>query len=159
VGMHLIHTWTEDALKVVSSDQLKADTWTLVSMTYDGSGKAEGVGIFFDGKPQKPKVETNKFKKHTIRTDVPLVIGGRSQGATAHAVGLADLTVWGRRLSVAEVEGLSRAELQTSVWLRPVVSTTGGWAALTRPSNRSAARKRNSWPRTLRSVAGGRWPT
>ncbi len=115
VGMHLIHTWPEDALKVVSADQLKADTWTLVSMTYDGSGKAEGVGIFFDGKPQKPKVETNKFKKHTIRTDVPLVIGGRSQGATAHAVGLADLTVWGRRLSVAEVEGLSRAELLADI--------------------------------------------
>ncbi|MEI7780369.1 MAG: DUF1553 domain-containing protein [Planctomycetota bacterium] len=110
IAMHLIHAFPDDALKVVATDQLKPDTWTLVSVTYDGSGKAEGVKIYYDGKLQKPKVENNKFKKSTIRTEVPLVIGGRSKGATAHGVGLTGLSLWGRSLSAGEIEGLSRAQ-------------------------------------------------
>jgi hypothetical protein len=111
IAMHLVHSYPDDALKVVAKNQLKADTWTLVSVTYDGSGKAEGVKIYYDGKLQeKPQVENNKFKKNTIRTEVPLVIGGRAKGATAHAVGLASLSLWGRSLSAGEIEGISRAQ-------------------------------------------------
>jgi len=110
VALHLVHAWPDDALKVVAADQLKPDTWTRVTVTYDGSGKAEGVTISYDGKPQKPKVENNKFKRHTIRTQVPLVIGGRSPGATAHGLGLTDLSILGRALSAGEIEGVSRRE-------------------------------------------------
>ena len=115
VGMHLIHAYPHDAIKVVSSSQLKPDTWTLVSVTYDGSGKAEGVKIYYDGLPQKPKIENNKLKKNTIRTDVPLAIGGRSTGLTAHGVGLTSLAIWGRSLSAVDVEGLSRSQLLADV--------------------------------------------
>ena len=110
IGMHLIHAYPADAIKVVSSSQLKADVWTLVSVTYDGSGKAEGVKIYYDGTLQKPKIETNTFKKNTIKTDTPFVIGGRSQSATAHGVGLAGLELWGRGLTAGEVESLSKAQ-------------------------------------------------
>ena len=116
VGMHLIHAWPENGLKVVAGDQLKANVWTLVTVTYDGSGSAGGVKIYYDGTlQQKPRVENNKFKKQTIRNEVPLVIGGRSRGADAHAVGLSNLTIWGRSLSPAEVEGFSRAETLTDI--------------------------------------------
>ena len=111
IGMHLIHAWPEDALKVVANAQLKADTWTLVTVTYDGSGTTRGVNIYYDGALQKnPRIANNKFKKQTIRTEVPLVIGGRSQGADAHAVGLTALTIWGRSLSAAEINGLAKAD-------------------------------------------------
>jgi hypothetical protein len=109
VGMHLVHDWPEDALKVVAAEQLAADTWTLVAVTYDGSGKAEGVRIFYDGKPQTPNVENNRFKHSTIRTEVPLTVGSRSTGAPAHAVGLGNLSIHGRMLSAGEIEALSRA--------------------------------------------------
>jgi cytochrome c553 len=108
IAMHLVHSWSDDAVKVASTDQLKPDTWTLVTITSDGSGKPEGFTISFDGKPQKLKVENNSFKKTTIRTQVPLVIGGRPKGATAHGVGLAGLSIWGRAFSPGEVEGLAR---------------------------------------------------
>jgi len=111
VGMHFVHAWPDDAFKVVAKDQLKADTWTLVSVTYDGSGKAEGVKIYYDGKLQpKPNVENNKFKKHSIRVESPLTVGSRSPGGAAHGVGLAGLAIWGRALSAGEVEGISRAQ-------------------------------------------------
>lgn len=110
IMMHLVHAWPDDAFKVAAGDQLRPDAWTLVTVTYDGSGKAEGVAIFYDGKPQKSKVENNKFKRTTIRTGLPLVVGGRSRSLTAHGVGLAELSLWGRGLSAAEVEGLARAQ-------------------------------------------------
>jgi hypothetical protein len=119
VAMHLIHAWPDDALKVVATDQLKPDTWTLVTVTYDGSGKADGITIFYDGRAQKPKVEAKSFKKHSIRTAVPLVIGGRSEGATAHAVGIADLAIWGRALATADVEGLSLARSLAEILEKP----------------------------------------
>jgi cytochrome c553 len=115
IAMHLIHAWSDDALKLSTEGQLKPDTWTLVTITYDGTGRAEGMKIFFDGKPQKTKVENNSFKKTTIRTQVPLVIGGRSKGATAHGAGLAEVRIWGRAFSPGEVEGLARGGALTEL--------------------------------------------
>jgi hypothetical protein len=120
VGMQLIHSYPADAIKVLSSAQLKPDAWTLVSVTYDGSGKAEGVKVYYDGKLQASKAETNTFKKNTIKAQTPLVIGGRSQAATAHGVGLADLKLWGRALTAGEVEGLSRAQAIAQIVKLPV---------------------------------------
>ncbi|MDA1038874.1 MAG: DUF1553 domain-containing protein [Planctomycetota bacterium] len=120
IAMHLIHAWPENALKVVANGQLKPDTWTLVTITYNGSGKADGIKIYYDGTLQeRPKIENNTFKKGSIRTEVPLTIGGRSQGATAHSVGLANLTLWGRPLSAGEVAGLSRAQLIADIVTLP----------------------------------------
>jgi hypothetical protein len=108
VAMHLVNDFPKNALKVVAVDQLPADTWTLVTIVYGGSGRSDGVTIYYDGKPQSATTETNSLNKQTIRTDVPLTIGSRSEGATAHAVGLSELKIWGRALKTAEVEALSR---------------------------------------------------
>ena len=110
VAMHLVHNWPEDALKVVAKEQLKADVWTSVAITYDGSGKAKGIKVYYDGKQQDLNVENKKFEKNTIRTSTPLVIGSRSVSSGAHGVGLANLRLWGRRLEAGEVEGLSRSQ-------------------------------------------------
>jgi hypothetical protein len=126
-GMHLIHAWPDDALKVVAEAQLPADAWTLVTLTYDGSGKAEGVRIYYDGKPQKPKVEANRFKRNSIKTAVPLTIGSRTPGAAAYGVGLAELLIYGRAFSAAEVNGLARAAtLATIVKLPPAERVEAG---------------------------------
>jgi len=130
VAMHLVHAWPEDGLKVVATDQLKPDTWTRVSVTYDGSGKPEGVKIYYDGKLQKPKVENNKFKRNTLRADVPLTVGSRSQAASAHAVGLSNLVLWGRSLSPGEVDGLSRSELLADIVKMPPEERGAAAAAL-----------------------------
>jgi cytochrome c553 len=146
VGMHLSHEFPADGLKVLSSTQLKADAWTLVSVTYDGSGNAAGVKIYFDGKTQKPKVEVDAFKKHSIKTATPLVIGGRSQAGTAHGVGLAGIELWGRALSPGEVQGLSQAQaLAQVVKLAPEerVKAAGGlydwWLASLDETSKAAA--------------------
>ncbi len=109
VGMHMVHAWPNDAFKVVAEAQLPADAWTRVALAYDGSGKAEGLKVYYDGKPQKLAFEANKFKRNTIKTTAPLTIGSRTPGSSAHGVGLADLVILGRALSEAEVRGVSQA--------------------------------------------------
>ena len=110
IATHMGHAWPDDAMKVATTEQLKPDTWTLVTVTYDGSGKPEGFAIYFDGRPQKTKTEKNAFQKSTIRGPGPLVIGGRVKAATAHGVGLAGLSIWGRAFSAGEVDGLAKRE-------------------------------------------------
>ncbi len=45
-GSHIVHKWPDDAVKVIAKNPLKADKWQYVSLTYDGSGEAEGVKIY-----------------------------------------------------------------------------------------------------------------
>jgi hypothetical protein len=108
VAMHLLHSYPDDGLKVVAKEQLKADEWTYVAITYDGSGTSNGIKVYYDGKQQELNVENKDFKKNTTRTAVPLVIGSRAGGSAAHGVGLASLSLWGRSLSAGEVEGIFR---------------------------------------------------
>jgi len=108
VGMHMVHSWPDDAMKVVAKDQLPADTWSFVTITSDGSGRPEGVKVYYGGKAQATNTDTSAFKKNTIRTTVPFTLGSRSPGSPAHGVGVAGLALWGRALAGGEVEGLAR---------------------------------------------------
>jgi hypothetical protein len=107
IAVQLVHAWPAQALKVVAKDQIKADAWTLVTATYDGSGGPGGIKIFHDGKAQAATTETNSFRKETIKSQAPLTLGGGAETA-AHGVGLADLRLWGRALAAGEVEALAR---------------------------------------------------
>ena len=120
VGMHLVHAWNEDAFKASTKEQLKADAWTFVGLSYDGSGKAEGLKVFFDGKLQPLNTENNTLKTNSVRTTVALRIGDRMTGAPAMAVGLADYRIWGRALGISEIESLARAAQLAEIIAQPV---------------------------------------
>lgn len=107
VGMHMVSRWPNDALKAVSQAQLKPNEWTHVAITYDGSSKAAGVKIYFNGKPQKTNVEADKLS-NSIRTTVPFRIGERSAGQPASGAGIQDLRLYKRGLTAAEIEGLAK---------------------------------------------------
>jgi len=127
VTMHMVHAWPDDAFKVVAEAQLPADAWTRVTLAYDGSGKAEGVRIYYDGKAQKIGFENNKFKRNSIKNSAPLTIGSRTPGSTAHGVGLAEFVILGRALSEAEVGGASlAASLAELVKLPPAERAQAG---------------------------------
>ncbi|MGD9645319.1 MAG: DUF1549 domain-containing protein, partial [Pirellulales bacterium] len=70
IAAHLVHKWPDDALKTRTKSKLEANRWTHVLVTYDGSGSAEGVKIFFDGVPQPTEIAANKLR-NSIHTEVP----------------------------------------------------------------------------------------
>ena len=109
VAMHLSHSWPEHGLKVVAGEQLPADAWTFVAVTYDGSGKPEGVTISYDGTPRKTEVKKQPLGEKSIKTSAGLTIGSRSKGGLLRGVGLADLSIWGRALPAGEVAAFWKA--------------------------------------------------
>ncbi|MCX7412734.1 MAG: DUF1553 domain-containing protein [Planctomycetia bacterium] len=102
VGFHLIHSWPSEALRVTTGLPAKPETWTSVTITYDGKGTAESVRIFADGKALKSKTETKSFKGSTIRSTEPLMLGARKSGGDTKGLGLAALRIYGRVLSEQE---------------------------------------------------------
>ena len=100
---HLIEEWPNNALKVVSKNQLKVDQWQHVVISYDGSRKADGVTIYIDGKNTGHKIETNSLTPDSDNTtETPFAIGRRDKSSAIN-VHLDDLRFYDRELPENEI--------------------------------------------------------
>ena len=108
VGSHIVHRWPEDALKVISEKPLDTSKWHHLCITYDGSAKAAGVKIYVDGELQKPRAPEADALKGTIRTTVPFKIGQRNTSGQIKGVTVEDLRLYGRALTLLEVQQLAK---------------------------------------------------
>ncbi len=106
LGTHIINKWPENALKVVSREMLVPGKWQHVTVTYDGSAKAEGVKIYFDGKNKDWDTQANTLKD-TIKTAVPLKIGQRHTTSPVNDFSMQELRLYSKALKPDEVVGLS----------------------------------------------------
>src|SRR5205807_3636788 len=59
VGTHIVNKWPDDALKVVSKDQVPAGQWHHVCMTYGGGSNVESVNVYIDGVHKDFDVQAN----------------------------------------------------------------------------------------------------
>jgi len=118
VAMHLVNAWPDKALKVVAKPQLKANEWVHVTVTYDGSGKAAGVKIYYDGKPQQTNVEADKLADST-KTSVPFKIGQRNTSEQIAATAIHDLRIYKRMLNDGEAETLARVTRYAGILEKP----------------------------------------
>lgn len=105
IGTHIINKWPEDALKVVTREQLKPREWHHVFVTYNGGGNPGAVQIFIDGTARPTDVQANALK-NTIRTTVPLKIGQRHSTSGVDGTGIEDVRLYDRALLPAEVQQL-----------------------------------------------------
>ncbi|QEH38815.1 Planctomycete cytochrome C [Aquisphaera giovannonii] len=108
VAAHLVHSWADDAAKVVSREGVPMKTWIHVFVTYDGSSKASGLKLYIDGRPAATDVAADTLKG-TIRTGVPLKIGQRHAGQGLDAVAISDVRIHDRAIGDAEVAGIAAA--------------------------------------------------
>jgi hypothetical protein len=116
VGAHVIHRWPDDALKVVGKQQVPADVWTHVAVTYDGSSSAAGLAVYYDGAPQETDVEADGLAG-TTRTGVPFKVGQRHDSAASGAA-VCDLRLYGRALAPDEVASLARSSVLATLLAR-----------------------------------------
>lgn len=123
VGMHIINRWPDDALKAVSQAQLKPNEWTHVTVTYDGSGKAAGVKVYYNGQPQGMNVENDRLNS-SIRTKVPFRIGQRTAGDPLSGAGIQDLRIYKRSLSPAEIDSLAKVTRFSGILAKPADQRT-----------------------------------
>lgn len=107
IGTHIIHKWQDDALKVVSKNQVKANEWAHVLVTYDGSMKAAGAKVYINGELQPTNVQADGLK-NTTKTTVPFKLGQRHNTSPLPGVTINDVRVYDRALTDAEVAALAK---------------------------------------------------
>ncbi len=106
VAPHFVHNWDEkQALKVMTRNSLPMKTWAHVMVTYDGTSKAAGVKIYFDGKPQETQTEIDKLDA-SILSKSPLLIGKRIASSPLTGV-VDDVRFYNRVLTPKEVTSLA----------------------------------------------------
>jgi hypothetical protein len=102
IGTHIIHKWPENAIKVITKEPLKPNTWVHVAITYDGKGKESGVNIYVDGVLKPHNVEQDGLTA-TIKNDLPFRIGGRHNASYVSNVEVDDIRIYKRALVIEEV--------------------------------------------------------
>jgi len=105
VEVHLVHRWPENSVHMISKSPLPSDRWTHVFVTYDGSSRAAGCRLYFNGKLQPVNVTHDKLTG-SIRTDKPLHIARRNPGGTL-AGAIDDVRIYPRALVPEEVSALA----------------------------------------------------
>ena len=111
MASHLVNQWPENALKVVTKNQVKPGVWTHVFITYDGSSRASGMKIYLNGEPQSTDTHADSLSQ-SIRTSVPLKLGQRHTTARVDQTVMHTVRLYDRGLSPSEtgfLAGASRA--------------------------------------------------
>ena len=75
-AVHLIHSWPSNGIKVVGKTRLELGLWHHITVTYDGSMKAAGVGIVLNGAALELDVEKDTLRSE-MASKAPLLIGWR----------------------------------------------------------------------------------
>ncbi|WP_148075359.1 DUF1553 domain-containing protein [Bythopirellula goksoeyrii] len=108
LGSHFIQKWPQNAIKVLTKEQLPADVWTHVALTYDGSMKAAGFKIYLNGLAQEMRVEADTLvDDEKAKTGVSFKIGQRENGSPISGVTLTDVRVYEQELSSQDVTSLA----------------------------------------------------
>jgi hypothetical protein len=123
VGMHVVSKWQTDAVKVVAKTPLQPKKWTHVTIAYDGSGKASGLKIYYDGELQPTDVEADGLRS-TTRTTVPLKIGQRNTTSRVNGVAIQDLRIYDRPITGIDAKQLAGSQKLADVLAKPADKRT-----------------------------------
>jgi len=109
IAVHVIHQWPVNAIKIVTRDVVPRDKWSHVAVSYDGSSKAAGLKVYFDGLEQPFDVDVDQLTQ-SFATKQPFRIGRRSEGYPLHGE-ICDVRLFQHALSADEVAAIHRGSL------------------------------------------------
>ena len=118
-GVQIISSWNQDALRVMAGPAVQSEGWHHLFVTYDGSRKAKGVKIYYDGEAQYVYEEVDSLRG-SIRTKTPLRLNRRSTGEGAAGAAVHDVRFYRSVLKVSEVRLLAeRGVLEAALAAKP----------------------------------------
>ena len=125
LSFQIAHSWPHNAIHITAKESLPVGQWAHITLTYDGTSRAEGMGIYVDGQRLESDVEYDHLYKSIIPVpDIHIVSkfeGFRMGIVTNHTTfpdGLVDeLKFFRRNLTGLEVQRLHEIE-------NPGLSTT-----------------------------------
>ncbi|MBL9171184.1 MAG: DUF1553 domain-containing protein [Verrucomicrobiales bacterium] len=115
--LHLIHSWPDNALRVVAKTSLPKDSWGHVLATYDGSGKASGVKLFVNGRETAVEV-THDTLTGSIANRAPFLVGKRAEEHPYRGA-ISDIRIYDRQLSTQEAGELASGVTRQIAQLEP----------------------------------------
>ena len=106
----LAHFWPDNAIVELSTQEIPKSKWLQLTLTYDGSSKAEGLKIYSDGDELETKVEVDNLYKDIIykkAVEPGLKIGARWRGKGIGGAIVDDILVFKKELNALEVLQIS----------------------------------------------------
>jgi hypothetical protein len=122
LAVHIIHQWPDIAIKVRTVALLPKKKWVHVFATYDGSGHAAGVKIYFDGQA-KPVQILNDSLTGTICTKSPVLIGSRD-GGSPFTGDISDVRFYSRALLPSEIGIIAHGQHVAAILKTPADQRT-----------------------------------
>lgn len=98
--VYLVNAWTANAI-TVSAIAGVVNTWQMVTVTYDGSLKAAGVTLYFNGSPLPPTIEHDTLTG-SIHTSNPPYLSSRAQSFGVNGA-LGQAGMWPRTITPADI--------------------------------------------------------
>lgn len=102
----VIRFWPGNAIAIQATQDFPTNQWALVTVTYDGSGRAEGLRLYVDGQPVESRIGRDQLTKSPGTGGNGVTFGQRfrDRGLTGGAID--DLNVFDRALAPIEVAHL-----------------------------------------------------
>ncbi len=109
VRLHIVHRWTDLALRLETVDPVKLNEWQHILITYDGKRKTAGVQIYLNGAPQKTKVLFDQLNEpFHVADKTPFRIG--AAGGLRFQGSIGDVRVYKVALEADEAAAVSARE-------------------------------------------------
>ena len=115
----LHHVFPDNSIEIETTRPLDPGGWHHLALTYDGSSRAVGLQLFFDGQLADTRIVVDNLQQSILRSgdkkneswvgNPPLRIG-RRHDETLQDVSVDELRVYDRRLTAFEVAALAGAE-------------------------------------------------
>jgi mono/diheme cytochrome c family protein len=109
VRVVMAHSWPNNAIEVRTRDPLPRGEWSRLTMTYDGSSRAEGLRIFVDGeRVATTTVYDSLYKGILYEYDIHtygfrgLEIGTKAKSKLALGLGIDEVAIFPRDLSTTQ---------------------------------------------------------
>lgn len=121
VVFRLAHFWPGNAIAIRTREPLKTGVWTHLAATYDGSSRADGLGLFVNGRradceilrdrldreirylPEWGDFDPEKVTDAALAGEVELAIGGRFNAKSFRDGAIDGVRVYDRCLTGAEI--------------------------------------------------------
>ena len=123
----LAHVYPDNAIVVESLNEIPKEKWVQLTMTYNGSSKANGVSIYVDGQKQETKTVFDNLYKDIIfhglrlygaespRLEPGLRIGAVWRGKGIRGATVDDVLVFNKELSEIEVLQIANKDILSEI--------------------------------------------
>lgn len=122
----MAHVWPDNAIVELSTKEVPKNRWVQLTLTYDGSSKANGLNIYMDGEKLETETEVDNLYKDIIFNayedfiyqhpiEPGLQIGARWRGKGIGGAVVDDILVFDKELSPLEVQQIGHTEYLKSL--------------------------------------------